>query len=223
MADIYKEKVVLVDLNMHLGDVTAFLDIHPTYDIRYVVDNLGKVDDQSLISMLERYKSSNLYVLADSPYREPIGSLTSQDISSLLKTLKKMFSFVIVDNSASIDYQTKTAFDESDLVLFITTANLPTIRNCSRSLELLDKMGYNDDKIKIILNRFINSESYTEEDIEAAISKKIFWKIPNNYFAVIEAVNKGVTLQELNPNANVSENYRQLTQNIQQLLTAYVT
>lgn len=223
LADSYKEKVVLVDLNMHLGDVTAFLDINPAYDIQYVVDSLGKVDEESIKNMLVRYKSSNLYILADSPYREPGKELSEQEILSFLQTLKKMFSFVIVDNTSTIDSQTKTVFDESDMILFVTTSNLPTIRSCARSLEILDKLNYNDDKIKIILNRFINSEDYKIEDIEAAINKKIFWTIPNNYFTVVEAVNKGITLQELNPDSNVAENYRQLAQNIQQSLTVYVT
>lgn len=221
LAEIYKEKVVLVDLNMHLGDVTAFLDINPTYDIKYIVDNIDKADEDFLLSTLEQYKSSKFYVLADSPYRESSSEITTKDISNLLNTLKKTFAYVIVDISSNIDPKATTVFDESDLILFITVANLPTIRNCQRCLELFDKLGYSDEKVKIILNRFINSEDYKVEDIEAAINKKIFWKIPNNYFTVIEAVNKGITLQELNPNANVTDNYRQLTQVVQQLLSIY--
>lgn len=217
LADIYKEKVAIVDLNMHLGDVTAFLDINPTYDIKYVSDNVDKADEDFLISTLERYKDSNLYILADSPYREPVDSMTTKDIAKLLRALKKFFSFVIIDNSSNIDPKTTTVFDESDLVLYIATANLPVIRNSKRSLELFDKLGYANDKIKIIINRFINSEGYKIEDIEETINKKIFWKLPNNYFAVIEAVNKGLTLQEVNESSNIAQEYIQLAQAIKLL------
>ena len=39
LANITKERVALVDLNMHLGDITTFLDIKPSFDISYLVKN----------------------------------------------------------------------------------------------------------------------------------------------------------------------------------------
>lgn len=214
LADVTKEKVVLVDLNMHLGDVTAFLDINPNYDTKYIIDNLDKADDEFLFATLEQYKSSNFYILADSPYREPTDEINTQDIIRLLKALRKTFSYIVLDNSSTIDNKIKSVCDESDLILFVTTANLPTLRNCQRCLTLFDKFGYTDDKLKIVLNRYISNEEYKIEDVEAALDKKIFWKIPNNYFTVIEAINKGITLNELNSKSNVTENYRLLAQEI---------
>lgn len=214
LAEITKEKVVLVDLNMHLGDVTAFLDINPNYDIKYIIDNLQNASEDFLLGTLEQYKGTNLYVLADSPYREPSEEISGKQLKNLLNELKKTFSYIILDCSSSIDSKTTSVFDESDLILFITTANLPTLRNCQRCLDLFDKMGYSDDRLKLVLNRYINNEDYTVEDVETTLNKNIFWKIPNNYFAVIGSINKGLTLQELNPTSNVTQNFRELAQEI---------
>lgn len=214
LAEVTKERVVLVDLNMHLGDVTAFLDINPNYDIKYIIDNLDRANDDFLLATLEQYKSSNFYILADSPYREPTDEIKVKDVIRLLKVLRKTFSYIILDNSSNIDNKITAICDESDLILFVTTANLPTLRNCQRCLTLFDKFGYKDDKLKIVLNRYISNEEYKIEDVEAVLDKKIFWKIPNNYFTVIEAINKGITLKEINPNSNVTENYRLLAQEI---------
>lgn len=214
LADVTKEKVVLVDLNMHLGDITAFLDINPNYDIKYIIDNLDKADDDFLLATLEQYKSSNFYILADSPYREPTDEINIKDIIRLLKVLRKTFSYIVLDNSSTIDNKITAICDESDLILFVTTANLPTLRNCQRCLTLFDKFGYTDEKLKIVLNRYISNEEYKIEDIEAVLNKRIFWKIPNNYFTAIEAINKGITLKELNPTSNITENYKLLAQEI---------
>lgn len=214
LSDVTKERVVLVDLNMHLGDVTAFLDINPNYDIKYIINNLDRADDEFLLATLEQYKSPDLYILADSPYREPTEEIKVEDITRLLKTLRKTFSYIILDNSSNIDNKLTSVCDESDLILFITTANLPTLRNCQRCLEIFDKLGYNDDKSKMILNRYMGSEEYKIEDVEEILRKKISWKIPNNYFTVIEAINKGITLTEINPASNITESYRSLAQEI---------
>ncbi len=214
ISDLTKEKVVLVDLNMHLGDVTAFLDINPVHDIKYVVDNLDRADEEFFFATLEQYKSDNFYVLADSPYREPNDEISVKNIISLLKKLRETFSYIIIDNSSTIDNKLTSIFEESDLILFITAANLPTLRNCQRCLNLFDKLGYNDEKLKLILNRYISNEDYKVEDVESVLNRNVFWKIPNNYFTVIESINKGITVKELNESSNISENYRQLAQEI---------
>lgn len=214
LADVTKERVVLVDLNMHLGDITAFLDLNPNYDIKYIIDNLDRADDEFLLATLEQYKSPDLYILADSPYREPTEEIKAIDITRLLKVLRKTFSYIILDNSSTIDNKLTSVCDESDLILFITTANLPTLRNCQRCLEIFDKLGYKEDKLKMILNRYMGSEEYKLEDVEEILRRKVSWKIPNNYFTVIEAINKGITLTELNPSSNITESYRSLAQEI---------
>ncbi|MDD3237199.1 MAG: AAA family ATPase [Candidatus Gastranaerophilales bacterium] len=214
LADISKEKVVLVDLNMHLGDITAFLDINPNYDIKYVIDNLDKANKDFFLGTLEQYKDSNLFILADSPYREPSDEPSPQQFANLIKKLKESFSYVVVDNNSVLDTKTTTVFNESDLILFITAANLPTLRNCKRCLDIIDKLGYKNDKLKLVLNRYINTENYKIEDITAVLNKDIFWKIPNNYFVVIESINKGLTLQELNPTSNITQNYQDLAREL---------
>lgn len=214
LADITKERVVLLDLNMHLGDVTAFLDINPNYDIKYIIDNLDRADTDFLVATLEQYKYSSFYILADSPYREPTSEIETKDFIKLLKVLRKTFSYIIIDNSSTFDHKAKEIFDESDMILLVTTANLPTLRNCQRCLNMFDKFDYKEDKLKIVLNRYISNEGYTVDDVEQVLNKKIYWQIPNNYFTVIEAINKGITLGELNPTSNVTENYRQLAMEI---------
>ncbi len=214
LADSTKEKVVLVDLNMHLGDITAFLDINPNYDIKYIVDNIDKADGDFLLATLEQYKTPNFYILADSPFREQVEELSASDLIKLIEVLKKTFAYVIIDNSSILDNKTISVLDFSDLILLITTANLPTLRNCQRCLNIFDKMGYDDSKLKIVLNRFLNNEGYTIEDVEKALNRPVFWQIPNNYIAVIESINKGITLREHNSSSNITDNYRQLAREI---------
>ena len=55
LANVTKEKVALIDLNLQLGDVTTFLDLNPSFDISYVVNNINRVDESFLLSTLEQY------------------------------------------------------------------------------------------------------------------------------------------------------------------------
>ena len=210
LANITKEKVALIDLNLQLGDVTTFLDLNPSFDISYVVNNINRVDESFLLSTLEQYKDTSLYVLADPPYLEQAEDITSDQISKLFDVLKETFSYIIVDTGSSFDGKTITVLDNSDLILLVTIVNLPAIRNCQRCLELFDRLGYSKEKVKIVLNRYMENEEIKTEDVEDVLDKKIYWKIPNNYFTIMSAINKGIPVGMVNEDSNIAHSYRDL-------------
>lgn len=210
LANMTNEKVALIDLNLQLGDITTFLDINPSFDISYVIQNLSRIDETFLLSTLERYKDTNLYVLADPPYLEQAEDITAEQISVLFDALKQAFSYIVVDTSAIFDGKTITALDQSDLILLITIVNLPAIRNCQRCLDLFERLGYDKDKTKIVLNRFLENEEIKVEDVEDVLGRKIYWKIPNNYFTIMSAINKGLPVSAINNESNISQSYREL-------------
>lgn len=210
LANMTKEKVALIDLNLQLGDITTFLDINPSFDISYVIQNLSRIDETFLLSTLEKYKDTNLYILADPPYLEQAEDITAEQIATLFSVLKEAFSYIVVDAGANFDGKTITALDQSDLILLITIVNLPAIRNCQRCLDLFERLGYEKEKTKIVLNRYMENEEIKIEDVEEVLGKKIYWKIPNNYFTIMSSINKGIPVGLVNPDSNISQSYREL-------------
>jgi len=210
IAHMTKEKVALVDLNMQIGDVTTFLDVNPAFDTSYVINNLERIDETFLLSSLEKYHDTNLYVLADPPDLEQAEVITSENITTLINVLRNVFSYVIIDTTSSFDGKTITALDNSDLVLLITILNLPSVRNCQRCFDLFKRLGYPKDKIKIIVNRFMENDEIRPEDVEEVLQHPVYFKIPNNYFTTINSINKGLPVCEINPSSNIGKAYREL-------------
>lgn len=214
LAKITKENIALIDLNFQMGDITTFLDLKPSFNISYMLENLDKINETFLLSTLERYKSTSLYVLADPPYFKQADNIQPRQITRLFDTLKETFSYIIVDAEASFDGKNIAALDNSDLIMLVTVANLPALRNTQRCLELFEKLGYDKEKIKIVVNRYMENDEIKEGDIEKVLSKDIYWKIPNNYFAIMSAINKGIPVSDVNDTTNVSQSYKKLAQQI---------
>lgn len=214
LAKITKENIALIDLNFQMGDITTFLDLKPSFNISYMLENLDKINETFLLSTLERYKSTSLYVLADPPYFKQADNIQPRQITRLFDTLKETFSYIIVDAEASFDGKNIAALDNSDLIMLVTVANLPALRNTQRCLELFEKLGYDKEKIKIVVNRYMENDEIKEVDIEKVLSKDISWKIPNNYFAIMSAINKGIPVSDVNDTTNVSQSYKKLAQQI---------
>lgn len=214
LAKITKENIALIDLNFQMGDITTFLDLKPSFNISYMLENLDKINETFLLSTLERYKKTSLYVLADPPYFKQADNIQPRQITKLFNTLKETFSYIIVDAEASFEGKNIAALDNSDLVLLVSVANLPALRNTQRCLELFEKLGYDKEKVKIIINRYMENDEIKEADIEKVLSKKIYWKIPNNYFAIMTAINKGIPVSEINDSTNIARSYKDLAQYI---------
>lgn len=210
LAKTTKENIALIDLNFQTGDITTFLDLKPSFNISYMLENIDKINETFLLSTLERYKRTSLYVLADPPYFKQADDIKPAQITKLFRTLKDTFSYIIVDAEASFDGKNIASLDNSDMILLMTVANLPALRNTQRCLELFDKLGYDRDKTKIIVNRFMENDEIKEADVEKVLSKEIYWKIPNNYFAIMSAINKGIPVSEFNSSTNVAQSYKEL-------------
>ena len=214
LSKITKENIALIDLNFQMGDITTFLDLKPSFNISYMLENLDKINETFLLSTLERYKKTSLYVLADPPYFKQADNIQPRQITKWFNTLKETFSYIIVDAEASFEGKNIAALDNSDLVLLVSVANLPALRNTQRCLELFEKLGYDKEKVKIIINRYMENDEIKEADIEKVLSKKIYWKIPNNYFAIMTAINKGIPVSEINDSTNIARSYKDLAQYI---------
>lgn len=210
LAKITKENTALIDLNFQTGDITTFLDLKPSFNISYMLENIDKINETFLLSTLERYKRTNLYVLADPPYFKQADTIKPVQITKLFDTLKDTFSYIVVDVEASFEGKNISALDNSDIILLVTVANLPALRNTQRCLELFDKLGYDKDKTKIVVNRYMENDEIKEEDVKKVLSRDIFWKVPNNYFAIMSAINKGIPVSEINTSTNVAQSYREL-------------
>ena len=205
-----KEKVALIDLNFQMGDVTTFLDLEPKFNANYVIDNLDRIDEDFLLSSMEKYCETSLYVLADPPDLERSNNISKEQVAKLVNGLKNTFSYVIIDTTSSFDEKTVCALDNSDMILFVLAPNLPSIRNAQRCLEVFSKMGYEKDKIKLILNRYLENDEVKVEYIEKALEHEIYHKVPNNYFTIINAINKGVVVDEINHRSNIAKAFWEL-------------
>ena len=159
---------------------------------------------------MEKYKSTSLYVLADPPFFKQAADILPEHITKLFSMLKKTFSYIVVDAESSFDAKNIAALTESDLIFLVTIANLPALRNAQRCLELFERLGFDKNKTQILLNRYMENDEVSIDDIENVLERKVYWKIPNNYFTMMSSINKGIPVSDINPDSNVAKSYRDL-------------
>ena len=216
LAKLTRDKVALVDLNIPIGDVPTFLDVRPTVDISEIVNSPNASDPNFLVDACQRYQHSTLYVLAEPPYMEHSRSLSPEQVVKLFDYLREAFSYVVVDMGTNVDKLNMTILEESDKIMLTTIVNLPLIRNCQRCLDLFENLQFKDSKVKVLVNRYLENDEITVEDVEKTLNKKVYWKIPNNYFTIMSSINKALPVSEINEVSNITDSFAGLASKITQ-------
>lgn len=210
LARYHGKKVVLVDLVLAHGDLTMFFNANPVYSILDLARSADKADHDFLHSLLVRHESG-VYILADPPVIEDAEQITAGQVKEILATLRSMFDYVIVDTPHLFDERTLTTLDMSDEILLVSLLDLPALRNTQKCLELFGRIGLRDEKIKLVLSRYLPGGEITPERIKGILGRDVFFAVPNDYPTVISSINRGRLLGDIASGKDVTESFRRLS------------
>jgi pilus assembly protein CpaE len=187
------DRTCLLDLNLSMGDVLAFLDLSDGYSISDLVRNMGRTDRALLDATLLRH-GSGVHVLAQSHRIEDADHVDASAIASLLGFLRQHYAAVVIDGLRSFDDLSVAAIDASDTVVLVLTQEVPAVRDAKRCVDLFRRLGC-EHKLRVVVNRFQRSE--IDRDVIAdALGLPVSATVGNDYRSVVRCVNKGRLLLE---------------------------
>jgi len=197
-------RTCLVDLDLYLGDVLAFLDIPGSYSITDVLANMSRLDRELLATSVTKHRSG-VSVLAQSSKVEEAEQIKGPEITALLEFLRRNYDFVIVDGVRGFDELSLAALDSSQHVFMTLTQDVPAVRNGQRCLELFGRLQYDQGRIKLLLNRYQKASKITIEVVSETLGQSLTHTISNDFLLLIDAINRGVLLTEVAPRARITQ------------------
>ncbi len=203
------QKVLLLDLDLHLGDVLSFLDLPATYSITDVLANMKRLDHDLLDTSVMKHHSG-VRVLCQSGKVEEAEQIRGQDVAALIEFLRRHYDKIVIDGVRGFDEISLAAMDASHHVLMILTQDVPAVRNTQRCLDLFRRLGYEGDRVMLILNRYQKGSKITSEVIADALGVVPSHLLANDFPAVIGAINRGHLLSEVAPRSKLTRDIEAL-------------
>jgi pilus assembly protein CpaE len=182
----------LVDL-APLGHCALHLNLKPTFTVSDAIANLHRLDASLLESFMARH-DRGLQVLAGAVAPVPIEPSAS-DFARLFDTMAGEFHYIVVDASSRLDSATRLVSNLSEKVLLIAHADVASLWSAGRVAQYLGETG-SRDRFSLVLNRYRKVAGFNEAETEAAIGAPVLWRIPNQYFAVSSAIDRGIPLMQ---------------------------
>ena len=178
-----------------LGHSALHMNLKPLFSVADAIRNLHRLDHSLLESFMTRHEGG-LQVLAG-PNTPVLVEPSTSEFARLFDMLVGHFRYVVVDASTRMDATTRLVSNLSATVLLVAHADVASLWSAARIQQYLGEAG-GREKVRLLLNRFRKIPGFTEADAETAAGMKLLWKIPNQYFAVSTAIDRGVPLMQQN-------------------------
>ncbi|HEY8448783.1 MAG TPA: response regulator [Thermomicrobiales bacterium] len=197
-------EVCIVDGNLLYGDVGVMMNITQNKTIADIIRNFQTLD-RDLISDILVTHSSGVKVLLAPPDPQAGEQVTAEHMRQILHHLHAMMDFIIIDTRPSFDDVTLTLLDLSDRILLTMCLELTAIKGAKQYLELGDLLGYDQDKILLVLNRASVQAGIPITDIETSLKGELIAKLPDDPMLVLRAINEGVPFMQSAPHSALSQ------------------
>lgn len=192
LARSYARRTLLVDLHPTFGEAALYLGLTKyKYSFYELAESKDRLDANLLQGFLLRH-ASGLDVLPAPDSYEPTRHVAESDIGQTLDYLRLRYEFVLIDCPPGLSRANLEVIARCDQLYLVVVPEVSAVANSVRYLDYLARAEYSLDRVKIVLNRHLKrGGGISDEQIEKALHRKIYWRVPNQYSQVTRTIHGG--------------------------------
>jgi pilus assembly protein CpaE len=199
-----EKEIALVDGNLLHGDLGVILNATDNKTIADIMRNFQTLD-RDLVSDILVTHSSGIKILLAPPDAQTGEQVSGEHMRQVLQHLLTMFDYIVCDTRPSFDEVTLTLLDHSDRILLMLSLELTAIKGAKQYLELSDLLGYDNDRVALVLNHSTIQSGIPVADVGASLKGEIVSKLPDDPVLVLRSINEGVPFVQSAPSSALSQ------------------
>jgi pilus assembly protein CpaE len=211
--------VALVDGNLQYGDVAVFLNEQSKNSVVDLATRADELDPEIVEEVLITHTKSGVRVLAAPSRPEYAEDVTGEQFSKVLRYLRKLYSYIVVDTSSTMTDVTLAAIDTSDVIVLLTTQEIPAIKNARLFLDLVDVLKIDRSRVLFVMNRYDKRIGITPEKIGDNFKQEIVAVLPAEDRVVIPSINRGVPFMLGDKSRPIARSFLSMTEVVRDRLT----
>jgi pilus assembly protein CpaE len=212
LAKDFDKKTAFLDLDLQCGDAAYYVSPGPNRsDITELTRQIDRLDAKLLTaSMLHIGPNFDLLSAPEEP--EASYTMSAPQLERLLNLVDVNYEMVVLDVDRVLAPLTIKALDMSDVIYLVMENLLPFVRDAKRLVRKFRALGYDDNKIRIVVNRYEKNGTIDVAQIEKAVGLKVSHTIRSSFADVAQAINTGVPITEVNPNNAIVQVLRDMAE-----------
>jgi pilus assembly protein CpaE len=185
--------VAVVDGNLQFGDLSFFFNEQGKNNIVNLASSSDELDIDIINEVIIDHVDSGIKILAAPMRPEHAESVTGDQFSAVIKFLSQMYAYVLVDTASLLTDITLAVIDACDLMILLTTQDIPSIKNARLFLDLAGAIGLDTARILMVMNRYDKRRSnITPEKVSENFKQEFASVIPLEEKLVVPAMDRGI-------------------------------
>lgn len=184
-----ERKVLLLDMDLQFGDISMMVNKYNEKTILDVIDD--QIDSYENIKPYLHQYNENLDILFAPSKPESVEFIGKPSIEKIMAVFQDKYDFIIVDTGINFSESTLHILDNAEKILFVSTMEIVALKNTKLGLQVMESLGYDKDKVKLVINKFTTSFGIDKKDVEDAFKDEIFAMVPFEENIVTPSINKG--------------------------------
>jgi len=187
------KKVLLLDMDLQFGDISMLVNQYDKKTILDAVDD-GQIDSYENIKPYLYKYNTKLDILFAPRKPEAAEYISKETVEKIMNTIKNQYDVIVVDTGINFNDNTLYLLDRAQIIFMVSTMEIVALKNTKLGLKVMESLGYDKDKVKIVINRFNSSYGISKKEVEDAFKDGIYAAIPDEEKTVISSINKGLPL-----------------------------
>ena len=159
-----KQSTVLIDLDWIGNDVAMQLGATPQYTLLEVAENLERMDQALFEGFVTRDPLGFCLVGPPDALEQP-ANFSDHMFREFATFLVEKYDAIVIDGGRAVsDEVVLAAAQVSAAVFLVIDQEFPSIRNAQRYITFLMRMGFNQDQIRVVVNRYTRKISRQHGD-----------------------------------------------------------
>jgi len=209
-------KIALVDANLLFGDVAVFFNEHSRNTFLELLEHSEELDPEIIEDVMAINQKTGIHIMTAPKQPEFADGGKGESISRILTYMRQLYTYTIVDSSTYLTEMVQTCLDIADLIVLVTTQDIPSIKNAHQFLSLADSSGIDRDRIFFVMNRYDRRVAITPERVGETLKQPVKVTIPFEDRIISNAVNRGVPFILENKNLLASKAVHALADQIKE-------
>jgi pilus assembly protein CpaE len=211
--------VVLVDGNMEFGDVSVFLNQKTKNSIVDLAPRANELDPDVVEEVTSLHAESGIKILTAPSRPEFAESVTGEQFARVLDFLRNLYSYVLVDCSSSLSDVTLAAIDTSDLIILVTTQEIPAIKDTRLFLDLLQPLKISRERLLFVMNKYDKRIGIKPQKVSDNFKQEIKVVVPFEEKVVLPSINRGVPFMMGVKSKSITRSFVSLTEAVRERLS----
>lgn len=191
-------RVCLVDFDLQFGDVCHYLQLQPTKTLADLQRTMQVEGDSCRVQdFLTPYDRADVHfsVLAAPKLLEEAYNIHHDYAVRAVRALQRQFDYILIDMASMFSTLNLAMLDQSTIVTFLGIVDfLPTIKNMKIGMDTLKTLGYDKNKIRLVLNRSDAKTRISLADVQKLLGEPFYHVLPNDFRAASTSIRDGIPL-----------------------------